>query len=280
MNSVTTPFISIIVAVFNGVKTLQQCIDSVAMQTYQNKELIIIDGGSTDGTVELLTANRGKIAYWVSEPDRGIYHAFNKGISHAQGDWICFLGSDDYFWDERVLERMAPLLERLPEDIRIAYGQIMLVDAEGASLFIQGEPWENIKDQFKDVMCIPHQGAMHRSSLFKLRGLFDETFRIAGDYELYLRELGTGSAAFLPGIIVAAQRRGGVSSSSYLATLKDYWRAQRMHGRWMPGRHMLRILIREFLLWLLWKVLGDKYARKLLDLRRRIRGLPPHWTRT
>ncbi len=280
MNSVTTPFISIIVAVFNGVKTLQQCIDSVAMQTYQNKELIIIDGGSTDGTVELLTANRGKIAYWVSEPDRGIYHAFNKGISHAQGDWICFLGSDDYFWDERVLERMAPLLERLPEDIRIAYGQIMLVDAEGASLFIQGEPWENIKDQFKDVMCIPHQGAMHRSSLFKLRGLFDETFRIAGDYELYLRELGTGSAAFLPGIIVAAQRRGGVSSSSYLATLKDYWRAQRMHGRWMPGRHMLRILIREFLLWLLWKVLGDKYARKLLDLRRRIRGLPPHWSRT
>lgn len=97
--------ISIIVAVFNGKITLQHCIDSVAQQTYPNKELIIIDGGSKDGTVNLLEENRNKISYWISEPDRGIYNAWNKGLEQTTGKWIIFLGADDYLWDVRVLER-------------------------------------------------------------------------------------------------------------------------------------------------------------------------------
>ena len=75
------PSISVIVAVLNGAKTLQRCIDSVAQQTYPNKELIIIDGGSQDGTVDILKANQGKITSWISEPDRGIYSAWNKGLA-------------------------------------------------------------------------------------------------------------------------------------------------------------------------------------------------------
>jgi glycosyltransferase involved in cell wall biosynthesis len=90
--------ISVIVAVFNGAKTLQQCIDSVAGQTYPHKELIVIDGGSIDGTREILEGDATKLAYWVSEPDRGIYHAWNKALARARGDWICFLGADDYLW--------------------------------------------------------------------------------------------------------------------------------------------------------------------------------------
>ena len=91
------PLISIIVAVYNGEKTLQRCIDSVFSQTYPHKELIIIDGGSTDGTVDILQTNNDKITYWKSEPDNGIYQAWNKALDHAKSDWICFLGSDDYF---------------------------------------------------------------------------------------------------------------------------------------------------------------------------------------
>ena len=90
------PLISIVVSVFNGADTLQQCIDSVTDQTYPAVELIVIDGGSTDGTREILLRNASKLAYWVSEPDRGIYHAWNKALVHAQGDWISFLGADDY----------------------------------------------------------------------------------------------------------------------------------------------------------------------------------------
>ena len=98
---------SIIVAVFNRVKTLQSCIDSIFAQDYSDKQIIIIDGGSNDGTVELLKVNDKKIDYWESEPDRGIYHAFNKGIKHAKGDWIYFLGSDDYFWSHHTLSIVA-----------------------------------------------------------------------------------------------------------------------------------------------------------------------------
>lgn len=77
------PLISVIVAVYNGEKTLQHCIDSVSNQAYPHKELIIIDGGSTDGTVDILRADNDKIAYWESEPDKGIYHAWNKALDHV-----------------------------------------------------------------------------------------------------------------------------------------------------------------------------------------------------
>ena len=81
MNNKSSPLISVIVAVFNGAKTLRQCIDSVDRQSYLNKELIIIDGGSKDGTVDIIKNNQGKIAYWVSEPDRGIFNAWNKALA-------------------------------------------------------------------------------------------------------------------------------------------------------------------------------------------------------
>ncbi|MGA7750963.1 MAG: glycosyltransferase family 2 protein, partial [Gallionella sp.] len=276
------PLISIIVAVFNGKATLQQCIDSVARQTYPNKELIVIDGGSKDGTVDLLKTNREKIAYWISEPDRGIYNAWNKGLAQAKGEWICFLGADDFFWDAQVLGRMAGQLEKLPPDIRVAYGKIIKLGAEGEELYSEGEPWQEAKERFKQFMSIPHPAVMHRRSLFESHGKFDESFRIAGDYELLLRELKTGDAVFIPGIIVKGVRAGGISthSENTIKALRELGRAQRMHGQLLPGRFLRKEMSRELLRLLLWKVLGDRTARKLLDLRRRVRGLPPYWTKT
>jgi glycosyltransferase involved in cell wall biosynthesis len=97
MNNESAPLISIIVAVFNGAKTLQQCIDSVILQTYPNRELIIIDGGSKDGTVDLLKANSKQISYWISEPDHGVYNAWNKGLSQAKGDRMIIFGMHRYW---------------------------------------------------------------------------------------------------------------------------------------------------------------------------------------
>lgn len=282
MHSRPNPIVTIIIAVFNGAKTLQQCIDSVAQQTYPNKELIIIDGGSKDGTVDLLKANQGKITYWVSEPDHGIYNAWNKGLAQAQGEWLCFLGADDYFLNAQVLERLAVQLNKLPPDIRVAYGQIMIVNTEGADLYPLGEPWEKIKGRFKQVMCIPHPGAMHRRSLFEQHGQFDESFHIAGDYELLLRELKAADAFFLPDIITVAMRQGGISSTpaNSLVQLREVRRAQRMHGQYFPGRFWLMAMMRVYMRLLLWSALGERVARKALDLGRRMMGLPPFWTRT
>ncbi len=278
----TMPLLTVVVAVYNGKATLQKCIDSVVQQTYPNKELIVIDGDSKDGTVDLLEKNRDKFSYWVSEPDSGIYNAWNKGLAQVKGEWVCFLGADDYFWDVTVLERMSAKLVTLPENIRVAYGLIMLLGAEGEAPRPKGEPWEQIKEFFKEYMCIPHVGTMHRRSLFELHGKFDESFQIAGDYELLLRELTTGNAAFFPDIITAGQLLGGLSThpENYLRTLRETWRAQRMHGRFKPGKYLRKEMTREYLHLLLWKVFGDRLIRRLLDLRRRIKGLPPHWTKS
>ena len=119
------PSISVIVAVYNGIDTLQQCIDSVAQQSYPAKELIVIDGDSKDGTVELLKANQEKINYWVSEPDSGVYNAWNKGLAQANDDWICFLGADDYFWDNQVLDKLGKALTDIPVKVRLAYAQVI-----------------------------------------------------------------------------------------------------------------------------------------------------------
>ncbi len=97
--------ITVIVVVLNGAKTLQRCIDSVADQAYSNKELIIIDGGSVDRTLETIELNAPLIDCWLSEPDRGIYHAMNKGVDRASGEWIIFLGADDFLMTPDVSER-------------------------------------------------------------------------------------------------------------------------------------------------------------------------------
>ncbi|TRW92193.1 glycosyltransferase family 2 protein [Candidatus Methylobacter oryzae] len=281
MTQEDAPLISIIIAVFNGAKTLQHCIDSVAQQTYANKELIIIDGGSKDGTVDLLEANRERIGYWVSEPDRGIYNAWNKGLAQAKGEWMCFFGADDFFWDNQVLERMASQLTTIPSDIRIAYGQIMLLNNEGEELYPIGEPWQDAKRRFKQVMSIPHPGLMHRRSLFEQHGNFDESFRIGGDYELLLRELKEADALFVPGIIVG-MRQGGLSSSpaNSIESMWDIRRAQKMHGLYLPGFSWMTAMIRVYLRLILWNVIGEGATRKLIDLGRRIKGLPPYWTKT
>lgn len=282
MNNRSAPLITIIVAVFNGAKTLQQCIDSVVQQTYKNKQLIIIDGGSTDGTVDLLKANSEKISYWISESDKGIYSAWNKGLEQANGDWICFLGADDFFWNAQVLEQMSEPLTMLTAHIHVAYGQIMLLNSDANPLYLVGEPWEDAKDSFKHKMSIPHQGVMHRCSLFDEHGKFDESFSIVGDYELLLRELKAGDAAFIPNIIVTGMRQGGISSNPKLSLviLQEVRRAQIMHGQKLPSRIWLLALIRVYIRTFLWITLGEQRARKALDFGRHIMGLPAHWTKT
>lgn len=278
----SSPLISIIIAVFNGAKTLQQCIDSVVAQTYENKELIIIDGGSKEGTVDLLKSNQKHIAYWISEPDSGVYNAWNKGLSQAKGEWICFLGADDFFWDAQALAQMASELEKIPLDILVAYGQVMLLNSNEENLYPIGEPWQEVKERFKQVMTIPHPGLMQRHSLFEQHGNFDESFRIGGDYELLLRELKTNNAFFIPDIIMIGMRHGGLSSnpSNSIESMWDIRRAQRMHGLRFPGFFWIMAMARVYLRLILWNLIGEERTRKLLDLGRHIKGLPPYWTKT
>jgi GT2 family glycosyltransferase len=275
------PRFSVVISVFNGAKTLQKCLDSVAGQTYAARELIVIDGGSTDGTQQILRRNAGRLAYWVSEPDRGIYHAWNKALAQASGDWICFLGADDYLWKPDTLERLAPALTRAYPPVRVVYGQVVFVNERGGEMQTVGEEWRTARKRFAQIMCVPHTGLMHHRSLFEAHGTFDESFSIGGDYEMLLRELRSGDAMFLPDLVVAGMGHGGVSSdpAGSLRLVREFRRAQIKNGKPRPGRHWLAAFGKAHVRVWLWRLLGNRLASQVFDLLRVASGKKPYWTR-
>lgn len=213
------PKISVIVAVYNGSATLCRCLKSIFSQSYNNYEIIVMDGGSKDGTVKILQENANRIDYWESTPDRGIYHAWNKALRHAKGDWVCFLGSDDFFWNNEVLKNLIPGLKVATNDsVRLVYGRVASVNKNGEVKNLLGVPFNRINSVLAHQMP-PHPGLLHSSLLFREHGTFDESFRIAGDYELLLRELKTGDAMFISDLIVTGVQYGGISCNK-----ATFWR--------------------------------------------------------
>lgn len=274
------PRISVIVSVLNGAAILRRCIDSISNQTYGQVELVVIDGGSTDGSRDILQQNASRLAYWISEPDRGIYHAWNKGLDHARGEWICFLGADDFLWAPDTLEQLAPVLARAHPPVRVVYGQVAFVNDSGGEMQRVGEDWQTARQRFGEIMCLPHTGLMHHRSLFDAHGRFDESFRVGGDYEMLLRELRAGNALFVPGLVVAGMRHGGVSSDpeGSVRLMREFRRAQVMHGLG-AGRHWITAYAKAHLRVWLWRILGDRLAPPVFDCLRRISGKSPYWTR-
>jgi GT2 family glycosyltransferase len=272
---------SIITAAYNCETKIERCIESVERQTHGTREHIVVDGGSTDGTLEVIRRNSASLAYWVSEPDRGIYHAWNKALARARGDWIFFLGADDYLWAPDTLEKLAPVLASAYPPVRVVYGQAVLVNERGEETQRLGRPWNVVRDRFRQIMCLPHTGLMHHRSLFETHGRFDESYRIGGDYEMLLRELRAGEARFVPGLVVAAMGHGGASTdpARSLLMIQEFRRAQVQHGLGRPGRHWLAAFVRARLLVLLWRMLGQRAAPYVFDALRLMSGKSPYWTR-
>lgn len=217
------PTISVVVAVYNGAKTLQRCIDSVVEQSWSNKELIIVDGGSTDGTVEMLEAEDGKIAYWESKPDRGIYHAWNKALDHAEGEWICFLGADDYF---TAPDSLAELVAQTGDGSDLIFGRTALVDEKDRVLRRYGAMWD--WKRMKRYQIVSHPGALHHGSLFERYGKFDEKYRVAGDYEFFLRVGAEAKASYVDKVIVC-MGNDGVSRVQLRRTFRENRLIQSAH---------------------------------------------------
>jgi glycosyltransferase involved in cell wall biosynthesis len=252
------PLISIIVATLNNKETLGRCIRSINEQDYSYKELIVMDGGSTDASLDILHSYNSTINYWESESDKGIYHAWNKALKHATGEWICFLGADDYFWDNHVLSNIAPHIIRAKNyGIRVVYGRIARMDQSGRVIKFLGEPWEKIKWLMPHGMPLPHTGLMHHQSLFKIHGMFDETYRIAGDYEFLLRELRNSDAHYVQDVIIAGWQAGGISDHKFLSSHIEMGRARRKNGfttfSWIWWAVHVRGFLRNY-----WRQLKDK----------------------
>jgi glycosyltransferase involved in cell wall biosynthesis len=218
------PLISVITACYNTAEYLEQCIQSVIHQKYTDMEYVVIDGGSTDGTREIISQYGKQLAYWHSMPDRGLAHAWNQGIARARGRWLLFLNADDYLCDSDVLARLAAVVES-HGDVDVVYGQVAFVSRETHAKRL-GEPFGGpfAWSEFVTRSTIPHPATLTKREYFDRVGLFREDFRIAVDYELYLRSGPTLKTCFVP-ILVSCMRIGGMSRVMGREVLREWLRA-------------------------------------------------------
>lgn len=217
--------ISVITAVYNARDTIAQAIESVAAQRAHHPQLehIVIDGGSTDGTLEVLQRLREHFDVLVSEPDRGIYDALNKGIARASGDAIGFLHADDFYAQDAVLAKIAAALEQPGTDA--VYGDLIYVSKQAPDRVVRH--WRSghyAPRRLKRGWMPPHPTLYMRREVYQRLGGFDLRYRIAADYEHILRSFLQGrlQVRYLPEVLVA-MRVGGASNRS----LANLWRKTR-----------------------------------------------------
>lgn len=206
--------ISVITAVHNNRETISTALDSTLGQSGVDIELVVIDGGSTDGTLEVLRSYADRLHVLVSEPDRGIYEALNKGIRCASGDVVGFLHSDDLFADPGVLSRVAAAFD--DPGVGAVYGDLVYVGKENPDQVVRY--WRSRVFSRRRLgwgWMPPHPTLYMRRHVYEQHGLFDTSFRIAADYDFILRALGADRVVvrYIPKVLVK-MRVGGVSNRS------------------------------------------------------------------
>jgi glycosyltransferase involved in cell wall biosynthesis len=235
------PLVSIIIAVKNSENTLAECLNSIAAQPLNDVELIVIDGKSDDGTLPILKSFGNVVTHLVSERDSGIYSAWNKGLKFVSGEWVLFLGGDDFLKMADLPATLRPILKAVPSQTLVAYGLVELQASGTSESSLLGVDWPTASLKFSQGQMIPNPGTFYRAGYFKKHGAFDESFRIAGDYEMRLRELPTNVEHFLAGTIVTGMHPGGISSSLTMTILqwREVRRAQIMHGQKLPSYYWI-----------------------------------------
>ena len=219
--------ISIITVSYNSVKTIEQTINSVINQSYLDIEYIIIDGGSTDGTVDIIKKYKEKIAYWVSEPDAGIYDAMNKGIALSHGDILGIINSDDWYSHDTVEKAMAIFKDDVIDGV---CGSIRYFSAIGDRLNIPDVHSNPSLDAMYRRMSIAHPSVFLRKSIYIKYGGFNLGYPIAADYELLLRIITLGANIVYSPDIYVNFRLGGASGKHSLQSVQDVWKARYVHG--------------------------------------------------
>jgi glycosyltransferase involved in cell wall biosynthesis len=223
------PLVTIITVVFNGDKHLQCAIDSVRSQSYEHIEYLVIDGGSTDRTLDILKKNELIITHWLSEPDTGIYNAMNKGLALANGTYIGFLNADDVLLPDCV-ERAVCGLESLGTP-GYTCAAVDLIDESGRKygITIPFDEQTRLQRRFLEMPCA-HQGIFVHKKVYEKVGGFDESFRLSADYDFFLRLINSNIACVTLTTPIAQFRKGGVSGGwkTWLDTFNVH-RKHRLH---------------------------------------------------
>jgi len=206
--------ISIITSVYNNKDTIAEAIESVLMQTYDDIEYIVVDGKSTDGTIDIIKQYQGKITSFVSETDEGLYDGLNKGLSLASGEVVGFLHSDDFYAHSAVIENVMKAFRS--HQVDSVYGNLIYVKKEDTSKVVRY--WNSgdfcIKKLHRGWMP-PHPTFFVKRDIYRKYGIFDTNFRIAADYDIILRFLGKHKiSTYYMSDVFIKMRVGGESNRS------------------------------------------------------------------
>lgn len=245
--------ISVVTVCYNSAKTLAKTLQSVCDQSWPHVEHIVIDGGSKDATSEILGRFHSRLAYVVSEPDRGIYDAMNKGIQRATGDIICFLNSDDHYADNAVLSRVATRMQEGGFDA--VFGDITFFEASNPDRTIRHYSSASFRPSSLAWGWMPaHPALFIKREIYQQLGRFNPDYRIAGDFEFIARAMTTYPLRYkyIPEIMVKMQT-GGVSTNSGFK------------GRILHNQELLRACRENGIETNIFKILL-RYPKKLLDL--------------
>jgi len=241
--------ISIITVCYNSANTIEKTILSVQNQTYKNIEYIIVDGNSKDTTLSIIKKHESIISKWVSEPDKGLYDAMNKGVLMATGDLIGILNSDDVFNSELVIEEIVDFHQK--QNVDASVGNIVQHKANGKIVRLYSSRYWN-PEKLKIGFMPPHPSIFFKKDLFDKFGNYDLGFKIGADYELITRFFLKNKITWkYSGITTTAMLVGGLSSSgssSYKLITKEIQKALSMNGIvFSPSKIKMRFF---------WKIIG------------------------
>ncbi|RYY24921.1 MAG: glycosyltransferase [Chitinophagaceae bacterium] len=218
-----SPLISIVTIVYNGDKHLEQTILSVTSQSYPNVEYIIIDGGSTDKTVEIIKKHESRIKYWISEKDKGVSDAFNKGLSQATGEFVGIINADDWYAPDAF-----SAVSRFFADSDVIYGDMQMWKGDKKEYVVQGN-----HNLLESEMSVNHPTVFVRKSCYENEGAFNPIFKCAMDYELLLRLKLRNYRFRHVSQVIAHMRWDGVSDSKWLLGCKE---TLDIKNKYIPGR--------------------------------------------
>ncbi len=243
----TPPLVSIITVVYNGADTLERTIQSVVRQTYPNLEYIIVDGGSQDGTLEIIHSYQKQISCWSSEPDEGLYHAMNKGIAMATGDYFWFINAGDEIADATVVAKIFE--EGSYADVY--YGDTLVVDSFGKEIGLRRlSPPANLTwRDFKRGMLVSHQSFIASR---RVATNFNTQYRFSADYDWCIKALKAAREVRNTRLIMSRFLEGGLTRHNILPGLKErFGMMVKYFGVWATVWAHVGIAFRffRFLIW-------------------------------
>lgn len=221
------PLVSIITICLNSSRTIRRTIESVLNQTYAHIEYIIVDGGSTDATVEIIHEYRNKIATVISEKDAGISDAFNKGLSVSNGDYIQFINGDDVLHRDKILNSVKAL--EGDHSAAFVFGDIIKIDKQGKKKRVPGDP-DYTRTIAYVMNRVNHPTMLVRKSMFALYGNFDTRWKIAMDYDWILRIHTKGEKGIYSPDIIVETEAGGVSDAHRFNAFRECRDISIVHG--------------------------------------------------